>query len=151
MSIKAKQVSLSVLVSLLFIPVALLAEHVTHFLSSMIYFIYNHVMFLNVPDWLNTIGPPAVSGLMTGAICGFVVVKIYRNTITIPAAIVPILFAILLCVGLYIGAERDNEPLLSLPFAGDLLSIIGLIVGYIAVLNNRSDFIQRKPSTPIPE
>jgi len=54
---------ISLLVSLVFIPVAVLAQYIGLYLGKILYFIYEKIMFLNMPDFLLIIAPLAISGL----------------------------------------------------------------------------------------
>ena len=42
----------SILVSIVFIPVAMLGQYLGFYLGKILYFIYERIMFLNMPDFL---------------------------------------------------------------------------------------------------
>ena len=88
----------SLLVSIIFIPLAILGQFLGLYLGKVLYFIYDKVMFLRMPDFITDSAPAIISGFVAGCISAFVVTKIYKNynlifVMLIPGAI--ILFALL--------------------------------------------------------
>lgn len=68
-----KEISASILCALLLLPAAFIGVVI----GMLLYFIYNNVMFLNIPDWLNTFAPPFIGGLIAGAGSVFISYKIF--------------------------------------------------------------------------
>ena len=69
----------SLLVSIVFIPVTILSQWVGLYLGKILYFIYDKIMSLRLPDFINDTGPTVVSGVIAGCVAAFVVIKIYKN------------------------------------------------------------------------
>ena len=80
----------SFLVSIVFIPVAILGQFLGLYLGKVLYFIYNYVMWLKIPDFFTSLAPAIISGLIAGYISAFVVTKIYKNYNLIFVMIIPI-------------------------------------------------------------
>ena len=55
----------SLLVSLVFIPVAILGQFLGLYLGKILYFIYDYVMSLRLPNFIADIGPTVVSEFLT--------------------------------------------------------------------------------------
>ena len=66
----------SLLVSLVFIPVAILGQFLGLYLGKIIYFIYVKVMSLNMPDILIDTAPPIISGVIAGYVSALIVANI---------------------------------------------------------------------------
>ena len=60
---------ISFLISLIFIPVAILGQFLGLYLGKLLYFIYEKVMFLNIPSFISDIAPAVISGAIAGYIC----------------------------------------------------------------------------------
>ena len=84
----------SLLVSLVFIPVAILGQFLGLYLGKFLYFIYDSVMSLRLPDFFADILPAVVSGVIAGSVSALIVAKIYKNYNFLFAIILP--FAIIL-------------------------------------------------------
>ncbi len=66
----------SLLVSLVFIPVAILGQFLGLYLGKILYFIYDSVMSLRLPDFFADILPAVVSGVIAGYVSALIVTKI---------------------------------------------------------------------------
>jgi|TARA_B100000315_G_scaffold202108_1_gene194686 hypothetical protein len=84
----------SLLVSLVFIPVAILGQFLGFYLGKFLYFIYDSVMSLRLPDFFADILPAVVSGVIAGYVSALIVTKIYKNYNFLFAIILP--FAVIL-------------------------------------------------------
>ncbi len=84
----------SLLVSLVFIPVAILGQFLGLYLGKFLYFIYDSVMSLRLPDFFADILPAVVSGVIAGYVSALIVTKIYKNYNFLFAIILP--FAVIL-------------------------------------------------------
>ena len=84
----------SLLVSLVFIPVAILGQFLGLYLGKILYFIYDSVMSLRLPDFFADILPAVVSGVIAGFVSALIVTKIYKNYNFLFAIILP--FAVIL-------------------------------------------------------
>ena len=84
----------SLLVSLVFIPVAILGQFLGFYLGKFLYFIYDSVMSLRLPDFFADILPAVVSGVIAGYVSALIVTKIYKNYNFIFVMILP--FAVIL-------------------------------------------------------
>jgi|TARA_B100001079_G_scaffold108574_1_gene93387 hypothetical protein len=84
----------SLLVSLVFIPVAILGQFLGLYLGKILYFIYDSVMSLRLPDFFADILPAVVSGVIAGYVSALIVTKIYKNYNFLFAIILP--FAVIL-------------------------------------------------------
>ena len=84
----------SLVVSLVFVPVAILGQFLGLYLGKFLYFIYDSVMSLRLPDFFADILPAVVSGVIAGYVSALIVTKIYKNYNFIFAMILP--FAVIL-------------------------------------------------------
>ncbi len=84
----------SLLVSLVFITVAILGQFLGLYLGKILYFIYDSVMSLRLPDFFADILPAVVSGVIAGYVSALIVTKIYKNYNFLFAIILP--FAVIL-------------------------------------------------------
>ena len=57
-----KELLASIVCALLLLPGAFIGVA----LGMLLYFIYNYVMFLSIPDWLNIFAPSFIGGLIAG-------------------------------------------------------------------------------------
>ena len=69
----------SILVSLVFLPIAVLAQYIGFYFGKILYFIYENIMFLNMPQFLINIAPLVISGFLAGYVAAKVVQLIYKN------------------------------------------------------------------------
>ena len=84
----------SLLISIIFIPVAILGQFLGLYLGKFLYFIYDSVMSLRLPDFFADILPAVVSGVIAGYVSALIVTKIYKNYNFLFAIILP--FAVIL-------------------------------------------------------
>ena len=84
----------SLVVSLVFVPVAILGQFLGLYLGKFLYFIYDSVMSLRLPDFFADILPAVVSGVIAGYVSALIVTKIYKNYNFIFVMIIP--FAVIL-------------------------------------------------------
>ena len=84
----------SLLISIIFIPVAILGQFLGLYLGKFLYFIYDSVMSLRLPDFFADILPAVVSGVIAGFVSALIVTKIYKNYNFLFAIILP--FAVIL-------------------------------------------------------
>jgi hypothetical protein len=95
-------------------PVTVLAGQAAgYFLGVALYFIYNNVMFLNLPELIVAIGPTLIAGLFAGWLAGVVITK-FAGEISFPTLmILPALLTAFVLAGNVI-AYTDNMNLTAL-------------------------------------
>ena len=79
----------SLLVSLVFIPVAILSQWIGLYIGKILYFIYDSVMSLRLPGFFSDILPAVVSGFIAAFVSALVVTKIYKDYNLLFATILP--------------------------------------------------------------
>ena len=124
----------SILVSIVFIPVAILGQFLGLYLGKIIYFIYVKVMFLNMPDILIDTAPPIISGVIAGYVSALVVAKIYKNYNLLFATMLPfavILFSFIGDILLAADANWSTESI------GSLLREVATIAAYYYLLKDK--------------
>ena len=124
----------SILVSIVFIPVAILGQFLGLYLGKIIYFIYVKVMSLNMPDILIDTAPPIISGVIAGYVSALVVAKIYKNYNLFFATMLPfavILFSFIGDISLTVEANWSTETI------GSLLREVATISIYYLFLKNK--------------
>ena len=89
----------SVLVSIIFIPVAVLSQWIGLYIGKVLYFIYDYIMGLRLPDFIIDTGPTIISGLIAAYISALAVKKIYKNYDIIFVTILPFIVILLALVG----------------------------------------------------
>ena len=89
----------SVLVSIIFIPVAVLSQWIGLYIGKVLYFIYDYIMGLRLPDFIIDTGPTVISGLIAAYISALTVKKIYKNYDIIFVTILPFIVILLALVG----------------------------------------------------
>ena len=99
----------SVLVSIFFIPVAVLSQWIGLYIGKVLYFIYDKIMGLRLPDFIIDTGPTIVSGLIAGYISALAVTKIYKNYDIIFVVILPSIIILLAIIG-DISLAAEAEP-----------------------------------------
>ena len=107
----------SLLVSLVFIPVAILSQWIGLYIGKILYFIYDSVMSLRLPDFFADILPAVVSGVIAGYVSALIVTKIYKNYNLLFATILPfavILFSFIGDIFLAADANWSTESIGSL-------------------------------------
>ena len=68
-----KELLASIVCALLLLPGAFIGVA----LGMLLYFIYNYVMFLSIPDWLNIFAPSFIGGLIAGVGSVYISYKIF--------------------------------------------------------------------------
>ena len=91
--------SYSVLVSIIFIPVAILCQLIGLYIGKVLYFIYDKIMGLRLPDFIIDTGPTIISGLIAGYISALAVKKIYKDYDIIFVIILPFITILLALIG----------------------------------------------------
>ncbi len=89
----------SLVVSLIFIPVAVLGQFLGSYLGYFLYFIYDKIMFLNLPVFMLETAPSVISGVVAGSASAFSVSKIYKNYNLIFAMIAPLAIVLIALIG----------------------------------------------------
>ena len=107
----------SLLVSIIFIPVAILGQFLGLYLGKILYLIYEKVMFLRMPDFITDTAPAIISGVIAGYVSALVVAKIYKNYNLLFVTILPlavILFSFIGDISLAVDASWSSESISSL-------------------------------------
>ena len=89
----------SVLVSIIFIPVSILSQGLGFYIGEVLYYIYDKVMGLSLPDFIINTGPTVISGLIAGYVSALAVTKIYKNYDIIFVVILPSIIILLAIIG----------------------------------------------------
>ena len=89
----------SVLVSIIFIPVSILSQWLGFYIGEVLYYIYDKVMGLSLPDFIINTGPTVISGLIAGYVSALAVTKIYKNYDIIFVTILPFITILLVLIG----------------------------------------------------
>ena len=124
----------SILVSIVFIPVAILGKFLGLYLGKILYFIYEGVMSLRLPDFIADTGPAVVSGVIAGYFSALIVTKIYKNYNLLFATILPfavILFSFIGDIFLAADANWSTESI------GSLLREVVTIAVYYYLLKDK--------------
>ncbi|MDB4828532.1 hypothetical protein OAH30_05335 [Candidatus Pelagibacter sp.] len=109
---------LSILVSLVFLPIAVLTQYIGFYFGKILYFIYENIMFLNMPQFLINIAPLVISGFLAGYIAAKAVQLIYKNYNVNFCLIIPAIIIIISLLGTLLNAESSK----------DLSEIIGTVL-----------------------
>ena len=102
---------LSILVSIVFIPVAMLGQYLGFYLGKILYFIYERIMFLNMPDFLITMAPVVISGFIAGYVAAKAVQIIYKNYNINFCLIIPGLLILASLAGTLLNPESSKTTL----------------------------------------
>jgi len=89
----------SLVVSLIFIPVAILGQFLGSYLGYFLYFIYDKIMFLNLPVFMLETAPLIISGIVAGSASAFSVSKLYKSYDLIFATIIPLIIVLIALLG----------------------------------------------------
>ena len=100
---------LSILVSLVFLPIVVLAQYVGFYFGKILYFIYENIMFLNMPQFLINIAPLVISGFLAGYVAAKVVQLIYKNYNVNFCLILPAIVIIISLLGTILNPESSKE------------------------------------------
>ena len=124
----------SILVSIVFIPVAILGQFLGLYLGKIIYFIYVKVMFLNMPDILIDTAPAIISGFIAGFVSALIVSKIYKNYNLLFVMMLPFAVILFSFIGDILRAAGANW---SIETIGLLLREVATISIYYLFLKNK--------------
>ena len=124
----------SLLVSLVFIPVAILGQFLGLYLGKILYFIYDYVMSLRLPDFIADIGPTVVSGVIAGYVSALIVTKIYKNYNLLFVTILPLAVILFSFIGDILLAADANWSTESI---GSLLREVATIAAYYYLLKDK--------------
>jgi hypothetical protein len=69
-----KEIAASLLCTLLLLPSA----YIGMLLSVALYYIYNNIMLLNIPDWINAVGPASIGGFIAGYAAAHISYKLFK-------------------------------------------------------------------------
>jgi len=100
---------LSILVSLVFLPIAVLTQYIGFYFGKILYFIYENIMFLNMPQFLINIAPLVISGFLAGYIAAKAVQLIYKNYNVNFCLIIPAIIIIISLLGTLLNAESSKD------------------------------------------
>jgi len=100
---------LSILVSLVFLPIVVLAQYVGFYFGKILYFIYENIMFLNMPQFLINIAPLVISGFLAGYVAAKVVQLIYKNYNVNFCLILPAIVIMISLLGTILNPESSKE------------------------------------------
>lgn len=89
----------SLVVSLIFIPVAILGQFLGSYLGYFLYFIYDKIMFLNLPVFMLETAPLIISGIVAGSASAFSVSKLYKSYDLIFVTIIPLIIVLIAFLG----------------------------------------------------
>jgi len=124
---------LSILVSLVFLPIVVLAQYVGFYFGKILYFIYENIMFLNMPQFLINIAPLVISGFLAGYVAAKVVQLIYKNYNVNFCLILPAIVIIISLLGTILNPESSNE---TSEIIGTVLREIATFGFYLFILKN---------------
>ena len=124
---------LSILVSLVFLPIVVLAQYVGFYFGKILYFIYENIMFLNMPQFLINIAPLVISGFLAGYVAAKVVQLIYKNYNVNFCLILPAIVIIISLLGTILNPESSNE---TSEIIGTVLREIATFSIYLFTLKN---------------
>jgi hypothetical protein len=99
----------SILVSIIFLPVVVLAQYVGFYFGKILYFIYENIMFLNMPKFLIDIAPLVISGFLAGYVAAKAVQLIYKNYNVNFCLILPAILIIISLLGTILNPESSKE------------------------------------------
>ena len=99
----------SILVSLVFLPIAVLAQYIGFYFGKILYFIYDNIMFLNMPQFLINIAPLVISGFLAGYVAAKVVQLIYKNYNVNFCLILPAIVIMISLLGTILNPESSKE------------------------------------------
>ena len=115
---------ISFLISLIFIPVAILGQFLGLYLGKLLYFIYEKLMFLNIHSFISDIAPDVISGAIAGYISALVISKIYKNFNFVFVLIIPIIVIIISLLGSFLNISNTGLSMQTItPFFRELITI----------------------------
>ena len=80
-------------------------------LGKFLYFFYNNIMFLNMPDFMNISAPIIIGGLVGGLLAGYINIKIYKDLHFGVSIIIPIIILISALYAQFIYPPSDGSKL----------------------------------------
>ena len=98
----------SLVVSLVFIPVAVLGQFLGSYLGYFLYFIYDKIMFLNLPVFIYETAPLIISGIVAGSASAFSVSKLYKSYDLIFATIIPLIIVLIALLGNFTFLTKEG-------------------------------------------
>ena len=113
---------ISVVVSFLFIPGAIIGNVIGYLLGRILYFIYDKVMFLNIPSFISNSAPTLISGIVGGLLSGYICFRIYKNLHFVSSLIFPFLITLT-----FVLLLLPQKPLTSLANTLTFLAYIYII------------------------
>jgi len=128
---------ISLVVSLVFIPVAVLAQYIGLYLGKILYFIYEKIMFLNMPDFLIIIAPLVISGFLAGYLAAKAVQLIYKKYHLIFCLIIPVLLILASVTG---NLLNPANSITSLELIGMILrEVVTIVIFYVTLKSENSN------------
>lgn len=118
------QILKSLLWSLTFPVAALVGQVVGYLLGEVLYFIYNNVMFLNIPQILNQIAPVIIGGLVGGYMAAEVINRYAHPVHLVALLVVPSLILAVASAGTVIGYMEDEV----------LIDSVGMLISNLAMI-----------------
>ena len=106
----AVRIFLSVMVSFIFFPGVILGQAIGHFGGELLYGFYA-IWGLSLPEFMFSVGPDVISGLVGGALAAFACSKIYKRYHPIAILIFPALLSIAATIGPLLMMEADGLTL----------------------------------------
>ena len=100
---------ITLIVSILFIPGAIIGNIIGMLLGYIFYFIYDKIMFLNIPSFIINSAPILISGIVGGLLSGYICFRIYKNLHFVSSLIFPFFITITFVVLLL-----PQKPLIAL-------------------------------------
>jgi hypothetical protein len=123
----------SILVSLVFLHIAVLAQYIGFYFGKILYFIYENIMFLNMPQILINIAPLVISGFLAGYVAAKVVQLIYKNYNVNFCLILPAIVIMISLLGTILNPESSKE---TSEIIGTVLREIATFGFYLFTLKN---------------
>ena len=118
------QILKSLLWSLAFPVAAVVGQVVGYLVGAVLYFIYNNVMFLNIPQIMNQIAPVIIGGLTGGYIAAEVINRYAHPVHLVALLVVPSLIIAVASAGTVIGYLQD----------GGLIDSVGMLLSNLATI-----------------
>lgn len=144
MKLWVREVIATVICAVLLIPSAFIGS----LLSMLLYFIYNDIMFLNIPDWLNVFAPSFLGGAIAGTLAVYISFRLLKPQKRGFFLAAPLLLMAVSIIGSVVGVQiLDNtwEDTLA-----PISNSIGVLVGvfYISGELFKNDIPSEPPMPP---
>ncbi len=127
----------SLLISFLFIPLILVGQLIGNLLGYVLYFIYENIMWLNIPKFISEIAPIIIGAAFAGFFSAFIIIKIYNSVNFLYVSIVPWLVSVIIFAGYFITPLFLSNLQYDLMRFGESISIIVTIITFHIYLKNR--------------